>query len=283
MRELKGKVAVVTGAASGIGRALAERFAREGMKVVLADVEAQPLDAAREAVASLGADAVAVPTDVANRWQVDALARRAFEAFGTVHVLCNNAGVVFGGPAWDLLPEDWDWVFGVNFFGVVHGMRAFVPRMIEQGEGHVVNTASLAGLITVPFSAPYCATKHAVVAMSECLHHDLVASGATNVKVSVVCPSWVKTNIVASARNRPRAAAPSKAKPLSEAQTSFVGLLQSAVAGGIEPAEVAEQVLSAIVEERFWVLTHPRTKKAVELRARGIVEGRLNDFDWSKV
>jgi NAD(P)-dependent dehydrogenase (short-subunit alcohol dehydrogenase family) len=283
MRELKGKVAVVTGAASGIGRALAERFGREGMKVVLADVEAKPLDAAREAVASLGADAIAIPTDVANRWQVDALARRAFEAFGTVHVLCNNAGVVFGGPAWDLSPEDWDWVFGVNFFGVVHGMRAFVPRMIEQGEGHVVNTASLAGLITVPFSAPYCATKHAVVAMSECLHHDLVATGATNVRVSVVCPSWVKTNIVTSARNRPPTAAPSKAKSLSDAQTSFGGLLQSAVAGGIEPAEVAEQVLSAIVEERFWVLTHPRTKKAVELRARGIVEGRLNDFDWSKV
>jgi NAD(P)-dependent dehydrogenase (short-subunit alcohol dehydrogenase family) len=283
MRELRGKVAVVTGAASGIGRALGERFAREGMKIVLADIEAKPLEEAREAVASLGADAVAVPTDVANRWQVDALARRAVEAFGAAHVLCNNAGVVFGGPAWELSPEDWDWVVGVNFFGVVHGVRAFVPRMIEQGEGHVVNTASLAGLVSVPFSAPYCATKHAVVAMSECLHHDLVASGATNVKVSVVCPSWVKTNIAASVRNRPRSAARPKAKAPSQAQSALEGVLHSAVAGGLEPAEVADQVVSAIVEERFWVLTHPRTKKAVELRARGIVEGHLNDFDWSKV
>jgi short-subunit dehydrogenase len=174
-------------------------------------------------------------------------------------------------------------VLGVNFFGVVHGVRAFVPRMIEQGEGHVVNTASLAGLITVPFSGPYCTTKHAVVAMSECLHHDLVATGATNVRVSVLCPSWVKTNIAASVRNRPRTAARSRTKPPSEAQAALSGILESAVAGGIEPADVADQVLSAIVEERFWVLTHPRTTKAVELRARGIVEGRLRDFDWSKV
>ncbi len=282
MRDLRGKVAAVTGAASGIGRALAERFAREGMRVVLADVEEKPLAEARTAIAQLGAEAIAVTTDVSNRWQVEALARRAVEAFGTVHVLCNNAGVVAGGPVRALSQEDWDWVVGVNLFGVIHGVRAFVPRMIEQGEGHVVNTASIAGLLSVPFSAPYCATKHAVVALSECLHHELAAAAGGKVKVSVLCPSWVKTNIADAARNRPPRPSRSREGSRSPQEAKLEGFLRTAVSGGLEPADVADQVCSAIVEERFWVLTHPKTKKAVERHTRDLIDDRLAEFDWSK-
>jgi NAD(P)-dependent dehydrogenase (short-subunit alcohol dehydrogenase family) len=283
MRELRGKVAVVTGAGSGIGRALATRFAREGMRVVLADVEAKPLGEAREAIAATGSEAIAVTTDVSNAAQVEALAERAFDAFGGAHVVCNNAGVVAGGPTWEVAPGDWEWVLGVNLWGVIHGIRAFVPRMLQQGEGHVVNTASIAGIVAAPFGAPYCAAKHAVVAISECLHHELTATQAGKVKVSVVCPAWVRTNIADAARNRPPAPSRPKASPPSPQSEGLDGMLRSAVAGGIDPADVAEQVLAAIVEERFWVLTHPNTKKAVERHTRDILEGRLSQFDWSKV
>jgi len=254
------------------------------MRIVLADVEEKPLAEARDAVAALGAEAIAVPTDVSNRWQVEALARRAFEAFGAVHVLCNNAGVVAGGPVWELPQADWDWVVGVNLFGVVHGVRAFVPRMIEQGEGHVVNTASIAGILTTPFSAPYCATKHAVVALSECLHHDLSAVAGGKVKVSVLCPAWVKTNIADAGRNRPASHARPPADPASRRGGAGMidGFLRSSVAGGIDPAEVAEHVVTAIVQERFWVLTHPKTKKAVERRTREILDDVVPAFDWSR-
>jgi NAD(P)-dependent dehydrogenase (short-subunit alcohol dehydrogenase family) len=204
MRELRGKVAVVTGAASGIGRAMAERFAREGMKLVLADVQEKPLAEARDAIARGGAEVIAVPTDVSKWEQVDALAKRAFEAYGAAHVVCNNAGVGTGGVTWEMSPADWEWVFGVNQWSVVHGIRAFVPRMIAQGEGHIVNTASIAGLLSAPGMGAYCATKHAVVAISECLHLDLAVTGnGSKVHVSVVCPAWVKTSIADSERNRP--------------------------------------------------------------------------------
>jgi NAD(P)-dependent dehydrogenase (short-subunit alcohol dehydrogenase family) len=287
MRELKGKVAVVTGAASGIGRALADRFAREGMRIVMADVEERPLAEARAALASAGAEAIAVPTDVSQAAQVDALARRAIDEYGAVHVLCNNAGVAFGGLAWQVSREDWEWVLGVNLWGVVHGIRAFVPRMIEQGEGHVVNTASIAGLISAPGCAPYCATKHAVVGISEVLHYDLAMAAGGSVKVSVLCPSWVKTNIADAVRNRPAAApgasAARKGRGPSQHDRMFDGLLRAAIAGGIEAHEVADQVADAIVNERFWVLTHPKTKRAVERRARGVVEGETPQFDLSKI
>src|SRR5580704_858485 len=196
MRDLKGKVAVVTGAASGIGRAMAERFARERMRIVLADVEATPLAQAREEIGRGGVEAIAVRTDVSRWEQVEELARRTFEAFGTAHVICNNAGIGAGGAsAWETSMADWEWTIGVNLWGVIHGVRAFVPRLVEQGEGHVVNTASIAGLVTVPGMAPYCVTKQGVVALSECLHHDLTIKTAGKVKVSVLCPAWVKTKI----------------------------------------------------------------------------------------
>ena len=278
MRVLKGKVAVVTGAASGIGRAMAERFAREGMKLVLADIQEKPLAEARDAIARGGVEAIAVPTDVSKWEQVDALAQRAVEAYGAAHVLCNNAGVGTGGFAWEMSGADWDWVVGVNQWSVVHGIRAFVPRMIAQGEGHVVNTASMAGLVTAPGMSVYCATKHAVVAMSECLHLDLALTGnGSKVHVSVLCPAWVKTNIADAERNRP-ASSPRRADHSPQAQM-MESMVRAAIAGGIPAEEVAEQVLQAIHEERFWVLTHPKTKKAVERRMRGIVEGKAPEFD----
>jgi NAD(P)-dependent dehydrogenase (short-subunit alcohol dehydrogenase family) len=279
MRELKGKIAVVTGAASGIGRAMAERFAREGMKVVLADVEEKPLAEVREAIQRGGAEAIAVRTDVSKWEDVDALARRTFEAFGAAHVVCNNAGVGAGGLSWELAEGDWQWVFGVNLWGVVHGVRAFVPRMIAQGEGHVVNTASIAGLISAPGMGPYCATKQAVVAISECLHHDLTVAAGGKVKVSVVCPAWVKTNIAESHRNRPASLPRGEVTDRSPQREMMEGMVRSAVASGIPPEVVAEKVLRAVVEERFWVLTHPKTKGAVEKRMRGILGDALPEFD----
>jgi len=279
MRELRGKVAVVTGAASGIGRATAERFAREGMKLVLADVEEKALADARDAMARGGADAIAVRTDVSKWEQVDALASRAFEAYGAVQVLCNNAGVGAGGVSWEMSGGDWEWVIGVNQWGVIHGIRAFVPRMIAQGEGHVVNTASIAGLVTAPGMGAYCATKHAVVAMSECLHLDLAITGnASKVHVSVLCPGWVKTNIADSERNRPESA-PRRAGERTAQEQMMEQMMRAAIAGGIPAEEVAGKVLQAILEERFYILTHPRMDKAVERRTRGILKGKAPEFD----
>jgi NAD(P)-dependent dehydrogenase (short-subunit alcohol dehydrogenase family) len=280
MRELKGKVAVVTGAASGIGRAMAERFAREGMKLVLADVEAEPLAQAREEIGRGGVEAIAVRTDVSKWEQVEELAKRTFEAFGTAHVVCNNAGIGSGGgAAWETSQGDWDWILGVNLWGVIHGVRAFVPRLVEQGEGHVVNTASIAGLVTVPGMAPYCVTKHAVVALSECLHHDFKVSAGGKVKVSVLCPAWVKTRISESERNRPAGIASAAKKPSAPQQQAIEGAVRAAVASGIPPEVVADKVLHAIVEERFWILTHSKTRKMVEKRMRSILDDTIPEYD----
>ena len=278
MRDLKGKVAVVTGAASGIGRAMAERFAREEMKVVLADVEDEPLRRARE---SIGGASIAVRTDVSRGDQVEALRARAVEAFGAVHVVCNNAGVAVGGPVWSLSVADWEWILGVNLWGVIHGIRAFVPAMIAQGEGHVVNTASVAGLISTLGMGPYCATKHAVVTISECLHHDLATFAEGKVKVSVLCPGFVKTRIGESERNRPAALKSRAQAEPSAVEAAMHQLISAAIAGGIEPAEVADHVVRAIREERFYVLTHPKLTGAVKRRADEILEERTPTFDPS--
>jgi NAD(P)-dependent dehydrogenase (short-subunit alcohol dehydrogenase family) len=250
MRELTGKVAVVTGGASGIGRALSLRFAAEGMRVVVGDVEKAALDAVVAELGDAGADVLGVLTDVSDAAQVAALADATIERFGVVHVVCNNAGVGAGGVSWEAPLETWEWVLGVNVWGVVHGLRSFVPLLVAQGEGHVVNTASVAGLVAPPFMGPYNASKHAVVAISESLHHEL-AMAAPGVKVSVLCPGWVQTRIADSERNRPeRLAVP------DDSLGELRDVLQGFIAGGMPPEGVAEQVVGAIRDERFWILTH---------------------------
>jgi NAD(P)-dependent dehydrogenase (short-subunit alcohol dehydrogenase family) len=270
MQDLEGKVAVVTGGASGIGLGLARRFAGERMRVVLADVERATLDEATAELAdAFGADNVmGVATDVRDDEAVDALAAAAFERFGTVHVLCNNAGVGVGGLTWTVPPDRWRWAVDVNLLGVARGIRAFVPRMIEQGEGHVVNTASAAGILTGPAMAPYYATKHAVVALSESLHFDLQLTGAT-VGVSVLCPEWVRTNIADSERNRPSDVAPVESGPMPGVDVDpemIRALIQGLIDGGMDPGDVAAQVVDAIRTGRFWVLTHATTVEAARQR-----------------
>jgi NAD(P)-dependent dehydrogenase (short-subunit alcohol dehydrogenase family) len=270
MQDFKGKVAVVTGAASGIGRALTARFAAEGMRVVLADVEQDPLDAASRDLAASGAEVLAVRTDVSNHEEIDALAQKTIDRFGAVHVLCNNAGVVAYRPSWELSLDDWRWVIGVNLMGVIHGVRTFVPIMLKQGdEGHIVNTSSIAGLLANSGSAPYDVSKFGVVALSETLYHELAMASAGKIGVSVLCPGLVKTQILEADRNRPSG-------PLEQADMP-TGLtrevMRMVMSAGIPPEQVAGNVLDAIRERRFYVLPHPEFKTQVAQRAATIVEG----------
>ena len=272
MQDVKGKVAVVTGAASGIGNAVATRLAAEGMKVVLADIEEGPLADAEKKLADEGATVLAVPTDVTKGDQVDALAEKTFATFGTAHVVHNNAGVATGGPMWTLSEADWQWVLGVNLWGVIHGVRAFVPRMVEQAEGHVVNTASMAGLTSAPMMGPYNVSKHGVVTLSETLAAELVLFGSP-VKVSVLCPGWVNTRINEADRNRPAELqkAPSEDTTMMEAGRQMLdGLLKS----GLQPSEVASKVFDAIREERFYILTHPEMTPMIQQRMEDVLQGR---------
>ncbi len=251
MHEFDGRVAVVTGGASGIGFALGRRFAREGMKVVLADIEAQALDDAVAQLRAAGGEVHGVVTDVSDGDQMQALADEAVARFGAVHVVCNNAGVGSGGSAWEMPLSTWQWVLGVNLWGVIHGIRAFVPILLQQDEGYLVNTASVAGLVAAPYMAPYNASKHAVVAISESLHHELAFAGP-HVKVSVLCPAWVKTRIAESARNRPR-----HLRDDDEAATAGgAAVLQQLIDQGMEPDVVADKVLEAMRAEQFWIFTH---------------------------
>jgi NAD(P)-dependent dehydrogenase (short-subunit alcohol dehydrogenase family) len=251
--ELKGKVAVVTGAASGIGFGMAERFAQEGMRLVLADVETEALGEATRRLRELGAEVIGVEVDVRDAAQVEALAERAVEHFGGAHIVCNNAGVSGGGPTlWETPLETWEWVLGVNLWGVIHGVRSFVPRMLAQGEGHVVNTASIAGLLPMG-GGPYGVSKFGVVGLSEALYHGLGAAGG-QVGVSVLCPGWVDTHIGDSERNRPaELMVTTTPDPVADkAHRGFARVLK----GGMAPSEVADKVVAAIREQRFYILPH---------------------------
>jgi NAD(P)-dependent dehydrogenase (short-subunit alcohol dehydrogenase family) len=268
MRDLKGRVAVVTGAGSGIGREMAIACAREGAKVVLADIDLPGIRATAEAIAPLGTETLEVRCDVSKADQVEDLAARAHERFGAVHLLFNNAGVGVAGPVWTSTVEDWTWILGINVMGVVHGIRAFVPRMLaRKDECHIVNTASVAGFLSMPGSSAYCASKHAVVTISECLHHELRLEKVA-IGVSVLAPAFVPTGIFNSARNRPveLAATNPLAKPYEDAVRKAV------LAGKLSAAQIAAITLEAVKAGRFYIFPHAKIKASIEARARDILE-----------
>jgi NAD(P)-dependent dehydrogenase (short-subunit alcohol dehydrogenase family) len=261
MRELVGKVAVVTGAASGIGFALCEAFAAEGMQIAMADIDPGALDAVAARLAGdTGADVLAVATDVTSWDQVDELESRVVERFGAVHVLCNNAGVQLPGVAWEFTRAEWEWVLGVNLGGVVHGVRSFVPGMVARGEpAHVVNTASIGGLVAFPRLAPYTAAKFAVVGLSECLESDLRDQGAP-IGVSVLCPGPTLSSLRENSTVLRPEGENGRTVPLVH------DLPRTPAAG------VAARVVDAIREDHFWVLTHPAYNETIRRRAHGIVD-----------
>jgi NAD(P)-dependent dehydrogenase (short-subunit alcohol dehydrogenase family) len=263
MKELGGKVAFITGGASGIGLAMARAFGREGMSVMLADIEAQALQSAVDELRSEQVRAEGVVADVTRRDSLRAAALETIARFGKVHLVCNNAGVGAGGPIGQVPERDWNWVVDVNLLGVVHGMEIFTPLILSHGEGgHFVNTASMAGLVSPPGMEPYCATKYAVLGMSEGWAGQLAPQG---IGVSVLCPGFVKTRIHESRRNRPdaygpdsRAAAPIEAPP-------------SPVLSGIDVAPVAARVVEAVKAGELYIFTHPEFKGAVAARFERIL------------
>ncbi|MTJ80464.1 MAG: SDR family NAD(P)-dependent oxidoreductase [Telmatospirillum sp.] len=273
MKEFENKVAVITGAAEGIGKAIAQEAARRGMRLVLADLNEAALAATVEEFERAGTAVVPVTVDVSDEAGVQNLADVAFSRWGTVSLLVNNAGVALAKTAWTTTAKDWEWVIGVNLYGVTNGLRAFLPRMLEGGEaGHVVNVASIAGLLSEPGLAAYNASKFAVVAVSESLQHDLTLRKAP-IKVSVLCPGWVKTRIAEAERHRD----PSERSDLrqEDAATRHVGLaMQKAVAEGMEVGEVARATFQAVVEDRFYILTHPKTRDAVRTRMEDVLNDR---------
>jgi NAD(P)-dependent dehydrogenase (short-subunit alcohol dehydrogenase family) len=271
MRDLKGKTAVVTGAGSGIGRELALACAREAMSVMLADIDEKGMQETALGIAKEGARSESIRCDVSKPGDLEMLATRAWERFGAVHLLFNNAGVAVGGPAWTATLEDWKWTLDINLMGVVHGIRAFVPRMLVQGsEAHVVNTASVAGLVDIPGSAVYCVSKHGVVALSECLYHDLRVA-KSSIGVSVLCPAYVNTGIGDSDRNRPAELAATN--PLGAPYREAVR--EALKHGRLSAADVARETIEAVKAGRFYILTHGKIKGAIEARMHDILEERL--------
>jgi NAD(P)-dependent dehydrogenase (short-subunit alcohol dehydrogenase family) len=276
MKEFNDKVAVITGAASGIGRALADRCVQEGMKVVLADVEVEALANTEAGMKASGATVLAVRTEVSQARDVEVLAQKTLDAFGAVHLLCNNAGVATSPSIWESTLAEWEWVLGVNLWGVIHGVRVFVPIMLAQGtECHIVNTASMAGLLSGPGLGPYKVIKHGVVTLSETLYHELAERG-TKVKVSVLCPGIVNTRILESARNRPgRLATTEPSQPANEAGWEA---LRQLVPAGMPPAQVADAVFKALHNDQLYIFTHPEDKKWVRTRMEDILQERNPAF-----
>ncbi len=277
MKDFQDKVAVVTGAASGIGRALAEKSAQEGMKVVLADVEESALKQAEEELKASGAQVSAVRTDVSQADEVEVLAQKTFATYGAVHLLFNNAGVGAGTTVWESSLADWQWVLGVNLWGVIHGIHFFVPRMLAQDtEGHIVNTASSAGLVSSSGLGIYKVSKHGVVTLSETLALELAARGA-KLKASVLCPEWVNTRIIDAERNRPQALQNAlEEQHMSPEMAAMVQAMRQWLAqAGLPPSQVAEMVFDAIRQEKFYILTHPTTKQGVQLRMEDILQERM--------
>jgi NAD(P)-dependent dehydrogenase (short-subunit alcohol dehydrogenase family) len=279
MKNLRDRVAVVTGAASGIGLAMAKRFAHEGMKLVLADVEEEPLQAACSLFSGMPCEVISLRTDVRFEAELKALADAAYERFGAVHVLCNNAGVAAGAAglrthAWDSSLADWEWTMDVNFMGVLYGVRAFVPRMLAGGEeGHIVNTASVAGLLSG--ATPYHVSKHAVACLTEGLYRDLKSTGS-KVSASVLCPGLIRTDILNAERNRPVEYGPgNKIETLTDQARHFSSEFRRALESGYEPAQVADAVAEAILSDRYYVIpAQPHLIELIRLRMEDIVQQR---------
>jgi NAD(P)-dependent dehydrogenase (short-subunit alcohol dehydrogenase family) len=268
VEELRGKTAAITGAGSGIGRALALTFAREGMDVAIGDIERDPAEAVAAEVRAAGVAARADVVDVASRDSVGEWARAVAAEFGGVHLLCNNAGVVVFRRAQDMKESDWTWVIGVDLLGVIHGVEAFLPAMLARGQGgHIVNTASIAGLFAnaAPGLIAYNTAKYGVVGLSETLRADLADAG---IGVSVLCPGGVRTRIGEATRNRP--ASLGGPEPIPE-------VLRGGIQVGMDPMDVAALVLRAVKEDQLYVLTHPESRADVEARFRAILAG----YDWA--
>lgn len=272
MKHFKDRVAVVTGAASGIGRGMAEVFVEAGMKVVLADVDETGLQSTVNALNNAGARVLGVATDVSQPGQVRQLADKTLDTFGAVHVLCNNAGVGYGGQnSWEIPLATWQWVMGVNLMGAIYGIHTFLPIMLEQEtEGHIVNTSSIAGLVANGINIPYGVSKHALVALTESLHLELMMQGA-NIKVSLLCPGNVNTDIMESSlRNRLADVPPPPDRPAEEAV--FVEAYKTWVARGLDPKMVGQQVLGAIKEERLYVVTTNDFDEHIQQRMTSILD-----------
>ncbi len=268
--QIEGKVAVVTGAASGMGRAMADTFAAAGMKVVLADIEQAPLSNAVATIAATGAEAIGVRTDVSKLDQIQALADAAVDAFGTVNVLCNNAGVGIPGPVGDMSLEDWRWTLDIDLWGPIYGTHVFLPIIEAGGEGHINSTSSMAGLYSGASLAAYNVAKHGVVALMASLERDLRLRNSS-VHASVLCPGPINTNIVYSQRNRDPADAQHHVR--TEQGDKFWDMLAGFLSEGMDPADVGPMVLDAVRTDRFWVLTHPEMGKI----ARYQIDAMLDD------
>jgi len=272
VEEFSGKVGVVTGAASGIGRALATAMTQQGMKVVLADVETEALETVAQELRSGGADVFAVTADVSKPADVDRLGTAAMDVFGALHVACNNAGVSGGGLSWEIDLETWRWIIDVDLWGVIHGVRTFTPLIIASGGGHIVNTASMAGLTSNAGMSPYNVAKHGVVTLSETMHAELEMTHP-EVGVSVLCPGWVRTKIHESERNRPDLVAGGVEEELDPGTLAIKEMVSNWIAEGLQPAHVASMVVEAIRERRFYVLTHPEWQGMVRDRVDRMLSG----------
>jgi NAD(P)-dependent dehydrogenase (short-subunit alcohol dehydrogenase family) len=272
VKEFKDKVAVVTGAASGIGRGMAEAFAAEGMKVVLADIEQDALRMAEAEFREKGADVLGVVTDTSSAEDIERLAQETLAAFGAVHVLCNNAGVVSSFSTINSTLKDWEWVMGVNLWGPIHGCRVFLPIMLKQDEpGHIVNTASLAGVMGG--GGIYGVTKQGVVALTESLYQELLLTGS-KVHVSVLCPGWVNTKILDAERNRPDELQNAVEEPLEPGRARIRDMIRGLLEHGQSPAEIAEKVLQAIKDEQLYIFTHPEMMGIVKVRMENILASK---------
>ncbi|MEW6769290.1 MAG: SDR family NAD(P)-dependent oxidoreductase [Pseudomonadota bacterium] len=264
MKDLTGKTAFVTGGASGIGLAMGRAFAEAGMKVMLADIEKDALADALKSLHNVSPDVRGVVCDVADSTSVDRAAQESYDAFGKVHIVCNNAGVAAGGGIDDISLDSWNWVLDVNLMGVLHGTRTFLPHMRAHGEGgHFVNTASMAGMVSGMGFSPYTASKFAVVAMSEGLAPQIKPFG---IGMSILCPGFVRTRIGESGRNRPKEYGPANAYTPDSPAAAMVAMIAEMIKAGIDPAEVAARVVKAIHEDELYIFTHP--EMGVEMKQR---------------